>query len=41
MEIEFDPAKNQRNVEKHGIALTEVVEFDWDTAHNEEDLRSI
>ena len=41
MEIEFDPVKKQLNVEKHGISLVEVVEFDWDTAQIEEDLRFI
>ena len=41
MRIEFDPAKNQRNVQKHGISLADVVDFDWDTALVEEDLRSI
>ncbi len=41
MEIEFDPGKDRLNVEKHGISLAEVVEFDWDTAEIEEDLRFI
>lgn len=39
MEIEFDPGKDRLNIQKHGISLAEVVEFDWDTAHIEEDLR--
>ena len=39
MEIEFDPAKNQRNVDKHGISLASATEFDWDAAQIEEDTR--
>ena len=39
MEIEFDPGKDRLNIQKHGISLAEVVEFDWDTAQIEEDLR--
>ena len=41
MEIEFDPNKNRLNLEKHGISLTSAHDFDWDTAHFEEDLRFI
>ena len=39
MEIEFDPGKDRLNIQKHGISLAEVVEFDWDSAQIEEDLR--
>ncbi len=31
-EIEYDHQKNLRNFEKHGIYLTEAVNFDWETA---------
>lgn len=30
--IEFDPAKNQRNIEKHGISLPEAQAFDFASA---------
>jgi len=32
MEIEFDPAKEARNLKKHGISLSEVERFEWDSA---------
>ena len=41
MEIEFDPGKDRMNVAKHGVSLAQVVEFDWDTAQIEQDLRFI
>jgi len=36
---EFDPEKNAINVEKHGLPLTAIEFFDWDTAQIEEDTR--
>ncbi|MYZ44204.1 BrnT family toxin [Schauerella aestuarii] len=32
MDITFDPAKNNANAEKHGVALTDIASFEWDTA---------
>lgn len=32
MKIEFDPAKHQRNLEKHGIGLSDAQSFDFDAA---------
>lgn len=32
MNIEFDPAKDAANLAKHGIALSEAVEFDFTDA---------
>jgi uncharacterized DUF497 family protein len=32
MKIEFDPAKNTRNVELRGLAFSLVAEFDFDSA---------
>lgn len=31
-EIEYDHRKNSQNFEKHGIYLTEAVNFDWESA---------
>lgn len=39
MEIEFDPAKDERNIAKHGISLRAAEGFDWDTAFEREDDR--
>ena len=39
MKIEFDPAKDERNVAKHGISLQAAEGFDWDTAFEREDDR--
>jgi uncharacterized DUF497 family protein len=39
MEIEFDPAKNAENVQKHGIPLTLAVSFEWELAVIREDKR--
>ena len=33
MEIEFDPAKEARNLKKHGISLSEVERFEWGSAY--------
>jgi hypothetical protein len=32
MEITFDPAKNQRNIELRGIAFDRVADFEFETA---------
>jgi uncharacterized protein len=37
--IEFDPAKNERNIRNRGIAFMLAKEFDFDTAVRVEDLR--
>lgn len=32
MEFEWDPAKNTLNHAKHGVDLSQIAEFGWDTA---------
>jgi uncharacterized protein len=32
LQIEFDPAKDRVNQEKHGVSLAIAVELDWDAA---------
>ena len=32
MEIEFDPAKNRRNIEERGLSFALASEFDWTSA---------
>lgn len=32
MDIQFDPEKEIKNIEKHGISLTLARELDWDEA---------
>lgn len=39
MDISFDPAKNARNIETHGISLALAREFEWTGALNIEDVR--
>jgi uncharacterized DUF497 family protein len=39
MEIECDPAKDERNIAKHGVPLQAADGFDWDTALVVEDDR--
>jgi uncharacterized protein len=39
MDISFDPAKNVRNIDVHGISLERAKEFQWETAVNREDAR--
>ncbi len=39
MQIEFDPAKDEANLAKHGISLLAAADFDWDTALEREDDR--
>jgi uncharacterized DUF497 family protein len=39
VDISFDPAKNARNIETHGISLERAAEFDWTGALNWQDVR--
>lgn len=39
MEIEYDPAKNERNIERRGLSFDLAVEFDFETAVIRPDLR--
>lgn len=39
-DFEFDPAKDEANRAKHGIALSRAADFDWGTAVIRPDLRS-
>ena len=39
MKIEFDPAKDETNLAKHGISLVAATAFDWDTSLEREDDR--
>lgn len=39
MDIQFDPEKEIKNIEKHGISLTLARELDWDEAWVEPDTR--
>jgi uncharacterized DUF497 family protein len=32
MRIDFDPAKDSSNLQKHGLSLALAVELDWDAA---------
>ncbi|MBT9597091.1 MAG: BrnT family toxin [Vitreoscilla sp.] len=32
MRIEFDPAKDKANCDKHGVSLAVATELDWDAA---------
>lgn len=32
MRIEFDPAKNRANIDKHGVPLAFASQLDWDAA---------
>ena len=40
MEIEYDPAKNATNIEKHGIDFEDIQMFDFDSATIRIDTRS-
>lgn len=37
--IEFDPAKDEANLRKHGVSLKEAAGFDWNCAIEREDDR--
>ena len=39
MNFEYDPIKNDDNYIKHGVSLSEVEYFEWETAIIKEDLR--
>lgn len=39
MEIEFDPAKNERNIQERGLSFDLVADFDFDTAVIRPDTR--
>lgn len=32
MDTSFDPSKNESNIAKHGMSLSEAVDLEWDTA---------
>ena len=39
MDISFDPAKNARNIDVHGISLERAIDVEWTSALNVEDVR--
>jgi uncharacterized DUF497 family protein len=39
MNITYDAAKNERNIEKHGISLAAAVYFEWEEAQGVADDR--
>ncbi|WP_082879729.1 BrnT family toxin [Methylomonas methanica] len=39
MIIEFDPAKNARNILERGLSFERVADFDWSSAIATEDVR--
>ena len=39
MPYEYDPLKNESNFKKHGLYLSELEYFEWDTAIISEDAR--
>ena len=39
MSCEFDPAKDESNLEKHGMSLADADGFEWETAVVREDVR--
>ena len=39
MKIDFDPAKDQANIEKHGCSLALAERFDWDETYTIPDTR--
>ena len=39
MQYEFDPAKDESNLDKHGVSLADADEFEWDAAVVREDTR--
>ena len=41
MKIEYDPAKSNKNYQERGLPFDQVVEFDWETALYEEDVRKL
>lgn len=39
MKIEFDPAKNEKNIRERGLSFERVAEFDFDAVRYREDMR--
>ena len=39
MDSEFDPAKDDGNLDKHGLSLADAEGFEWETAVVREDAR--
>ncbi len=39
MDYEFDPAKDDGNLDKHGLSLADAEGFEWETAVVREDAR--
>ena len=39
MNPEFDPAKDESNLDKHGVSLADADGFEWETAVVREDTR--
>lgn len=39
MNYEFDPTKNESNLDKHGVSLADAEAFEWETAVVREDTR--
>ena len=39
MDYEFDPAKDDSNLDKHGLSLADAEGFEWETAVVREDTR--
>jgi uncharacterized DUF497 family protein len=39
MRYEFDPTKDESNLDKHGVSLTDADEFEWEAAVVREDTR--
>lgn len=39
MNYEFDPAKDEINLDKHGVSLSDAEGFEWETAVVREDTR--
>ena len=39
MQLSFDPAKNERNIDERGLAFNLVLELDWANAVINEDTR--
>lgn len=41
LNISYDPAKNQRNIEERGLSFDQAINFDFDTAWIWQDVRKI
>lgn len=40
MRVEFDPAKNEKNIRERGLSFGQAFDFDFSTAVVREDIRS-